>query len=111
MTTDYRRPDIISGDFDSISTEVLEHFRSLGTKIINTPDQNYTDFTKAIEVLINETKDIEFIVTFWSQCGRIDQMLSNVNTLYIFNGQSEQKCVPILLLQTEQSLSWLLNEV
>ena len=42
-------PDVISGDFDSISDVALQYFKNSNkTKIINTPDQNYTDLEKSI---------------------------------------------------------------
>lgn len=44
-------PELLTGDFDSISTEAINHFRELGTQIITTPDQDATDFTKALKEL------------------------------------------------------------
>ena len=43
------KPDYISGDFDSIE---LDHISSEIT-IIPTPDQNYTDFEKALKIIID----------------------------------------------------------
>lgn len=37
---------MITGDFDSITKETLHRFAN--SKIIKTPDQNATDFTKAL---------------------------------------------------------------
>lgn len=44
-------PDLITGDMDSLSEEVLQYFtsRSKKTRIIKTPDQDETDFTKALK--------------------------------------------------------------
>jgi thiamine pyrophosphokinase len=42
-------PHSIVGDLDSISTETLSHFESLGTQIHRVQDQNRDDFEKALE--------------------------------------------------------------
>ena len=44
-------PDFISGDFDSIKSEVLQHYTDIGVQICPTPDQNETDFTKSLRAL------------------------------------------------------------
>ena len=45
-------PHYVSGDFDSIEPSVLEHVRTLeAVKVIHTPDQDETDFTKALRIL------------------------------------------------------------
>lgn len=41
-------PDLITGDMDSCSSIVIEKLRSIGSTIIETPDQSYTDYTKAL---------------------------------------------------------------
>jgi len=46
---DLKPPDVISGDFDSI-TEESAHFFDSVPKVM-TPDQSETDFTKSIEVI------------------------------------------------------------
>jgi thiamine pyrophosphokinase len=115
LNDSHKNPDIISGDFDSILKEKLEYYRNKGTKIIETPDQNATDFTKAVQLVFdrnnrNENKPIESIIAIWSSMGRTDQVLANIDTLYKY-GLNCDNYVPIFLLQVEQSISWLLIEV
>ena len=130
LTASHKIPDILSGDFDSVSKDVLEMFRKKGTQIIETPDQNDTDFTKAVQIVLDSNQKsnklnsnvsindsqhrIESIITIWSSMGRIDQVLSNINTLYMNGQQLEDRdgqYVPIFLLQINGSVTWLLNKV
>ncbi|KAI8424154.1 hypothetical protein MSG28_002746 [Choristoneura fumiferana] len=42
-------PELVTGDFDSISKDNLEKYRKQkGCKVVHTPDQMYTDYTKAL---------------------------------------------------------------
>ncbi|XP_076636909.1 uncharacterized protein LOC143349491 isoform X5 [Colletes latitarsis] len=41
-------PDLITGDMDSCSPAVLEQMKSMGSMVVETPDQNLTDYTKAL---------------------------------------------------------------
>ncbi len=115
LNDSHKSPDIISGDFDSVLKEKLEYYKNKGTKIIETPDQDATDFTKAVQLVFdrnnsNQNKPIESIIAIWSSMGRIDQVLANIDTLYKF-GLNYDNYIPIFLLQVEQSISWLLKEV
>ena len=53
-------PDLITGDFDSIDEEAIDFY---GTHpqvpIIPTPDQNYSDFTKALLVLSDPARHLK----------------------------------------------------
>ncbi|KAG8226058.1 hypothetical protein J437_LFUL006365 [Ladona fulva] len=103
-------PDFITGDLDSVTQVVLNSFELLGTKIVRTPDQDETDFTKALHVLaeqsqiISHTFQVEAVVTLAETCGRFDQIMANINTLYkaknIFSA-------PVYLLSKE-SITWIL---
>ncbi|XP_045522296.1 thiamin pyrophosphokinase 1 isoform X5 [Pieris brassicae] len=59
-------PDLITGDFDSITQDVLQEFKKKGCEAVHTPDQNFTDFTKALIELnnYNEQHKIEETRTF-----------------------------------------------
>ncbi|RWS01504.1 thiamine pyrophosphokinase 1-like isoform X2 [Dinothrombium tinctorium] len=108
--TSCKFPDIISGDFDSIKPPVLEFFKQKNVKIIETPDQNETDFTKAVKVLINEIEQssitIDRVLVLWSSCGRIDHIMSIVNTLY---QMLDYTSIPLYLYNLNASLSWILK--
>ena len=41
-------PTIVTGDMDSISPHTQHKLQSVGVKVIKTPDQNSTDYTKAL---------------------------------------------------------------
>ena len=45
-------PDLVTGDFDSVADAVLERCRAAGARVVATPDQDNTDFTKAVDVLL-----------------------------------------------------------
>lgn len=44
-------PDIVSGDFDSISSSLLNTCEENGVYVEKTPDQNYTDFEKSLYII------------------------------------------------------------
>lgn len=41
-------PDLITGDMDSSSPAVIEKLGNIGSTIVETPNQNHTDYTKAL---------------------------------------------------------------
>lgn len=47
-----RNPDLMTGDFDSITDRAMTFFKQISTvRIIDTPSQNHTDFTKSLMIL------------------------------------------------------------
>ena len=103
-------PDFICGDMDSISEQALRHFEKQlsSTQIVRLPDQDATDFDKSVDFCLAQFKDIgvDYFVVTWGQSGRIDHNLSCISTLIKY---SNQKSLPIYLLDIQSSLSCVLN--
>lgn len=81
-------------------------------QIVHTPDQNATDFTKAIIELNSycKSKDIQIdeVIVVCQTSGRLDQIMGNINTMFLCK---ERKLLPTttnLYLMSDDSLSWLL---
>ena len=87
-------PDLITGDFDSADLDHVEHFRALGARVVATPDQDHTDFTKALIELDNMDKEDKLdkvdkinkvdkagglgaVAAFIESGGRVDHMMGN----------------------------------
>lgn len=45
---DLKLPDIITGDLDSADPAVVDQFVSMGSRVVHTPNQDETDFFKAL---------------------------------------------------------------
>lgn len=74
----------ISGDFDSLDQKVIieETAHLLDISIIHTPDQNKTDFHKALEILVS--KGIESVDVYGGSCGEMDHFLGNLTVANSF---------------------------
>ncbi|XP_011209202.2 thiamin pyrophosphokinase 1 isoform X1 [Bactrocera dorsalis] len=98
-------PEYITGDFDSITQETRKYFNSPDIKYQHTPDQNETDFTKAVRFLQPqlEANDIHKVIVFQETTGRLDHIMANINTLHKL-----QSDILSIYLLSSSSLSWLL---
>jgi len=74
-------PDVISGDFDSIEIEKFP----LEIEIISTPDQNDTDFAKALQIILD--KDFKNVDVFGASGRQQDHFIGNLNAAYRFKDQ------------------------
>lgn len=103
--------DLITGDMDSISPRTLEYLGKIKTKIVRTPDQNETDFTKALRVLKNHIDDnkieLDYLIILVATCGRLDHLIGNINTMY-----KAKEIIPNLRIikVAGDSFTWLLHE-
>lgn len=81
---DLEKLDFISGDFDSHtgSDENIYH-----EKFIHTPDQDFTDFQKALEILKN--KGIKKIDVYGGSGGEQDHFLGNLHVAFLFKNDVE----------------------
>lgn len=107
-------PHLISGDFDSISASVKEHYQSVGgVRLEETPDQNYTDFRKALQVLSRENvtgQGIDTVYVMYTSSDRIDQYLSILSTVHSeeINGDKQLR---VVLVDLTSSISFVLAKV
>lgn len=103
-------PDYINGDFDSILPEVKAFYAGKKCKLMETPDQNLTDFTKCLEIMVKEIKakklQIDSIVTLGGLGGRFDQIMATVETLFHVQKMTD---LPVVVIQ-DSSLAFLLKE-
>lgn len=74
--------DFISGDFDSHSGSDENIYQG---KFIYTPDQNKTDFQKALEIIAE--KDIASVDVFGGSGGEQDHFLGNLTVAFGFKDQ------------------------
>ncbi|PHQ57249.1 MAG: thiamine diphosphokinase [Lutibacter sp.] len=66
------KPDLITGDFDSI------HIIPSDIEVVNTPDQNYTDFDKALSIL--KERGCTHIDVYGGSGKEHDHFLGNLST-------------------------------
>ncbi len=74
-------PDVVSGDFDSISTvEIPKEI-----EVILTPDQNYTDFEKALRII--HSRNFSDVYVYGSSGMEHDHFLGNLTSGLKFKEQ------------------------
>ncbi|HEY4540383.1 MAG TPA: thiamine diphosphokinase [Faecalibacter sp.] len=72
------QPDVLSGDFDSINLKSVEH----SLRIVNTPNQNYTDFEKAMQIIVDD--GYKTVDVYGASGMQQDHFMGNLNAAYKF---------------------------
>ncbi|GGZ48768.1 thiamine diphosphokinase [Mesonia mobilis] len=80
------QPDVVSGDFDSISMAEI----SSEVKVIETPDQNATDFEKALRIIIDE--GFKSVSVFGCSGLEQDHFLGNLTSMLKHKNEIEIRC-------------------
>jgi len=118
--------DTVIGDLDSIRPDVREYWHQRGSEIIYDPDQYSTDLTKATKYIksfeipsegeltpsknlareakrqkIKDGSEIKHIVCIGGLGGRVDQGMSTLHHLYIFQKESDYASGKMFLLSSE----------
>ncbi|RKF72132.1 Thiamine pyrophosphokinase [Golovinomyces cichoracearum] len=80
--------DVIIGDLDSILPYVRAHWEERKVSFIYDPDQNSTDFAKAVKYIRNcDKKEPIDIVILSDLSGRVDQAMSILHHLYALQAE------------------------
>lgn len=100
----------VIGDLDSLRDNVRSYFESppRQTNIIHDPDQYSTDFGKAVRHLRNTHPGPVDIVALGGLGGRVDQGLSQLHHLYLFQKEPGYPQGRVFLV-SEESITFLLK--
>ncbi|SFU66375.1 thiamine pyrophosphokinase [Pustulibacterium marinum] len=79
-------PDVVSGDFDSLSEDKIDET----VEIIPTPDQNFTDFEKALQLIKNE--GYKSVAVFGCSGLEHDHFLGNLHSILKFKKELNITC-------------------
>ncbi|TVY48845.1 Thiamine pyrophosphokinase [Lachnellula occidentalis] len=91
--------DLVIGDLDSISPEATKYWADKGVKITHDSDQYSTDYMKAVNHIWSEKPKPLNIVAIGGLGGRVDQGLSMLHHLYLF--QKDYASGKMFLLSSE----------
>lgn len=97
-------PHLIAGDFDSVSKGTLKLLEKKGSRVLHTPDQNYTDLEKAIAWCV--LRDVQSIWIAQALGGRLDHTFSALSFLKKFHSPERQ----LLLFQEREILQFARDE-
>ena len=103
---DYSPPAQIHGDLDSIDPAVRLAWKQIGIRITHDPEQNSTDFGKAVREAHNNLHPIRHLLVIGSLGGRVDQGLGLLGELY---REQQQRPECRLWLFSESSVSVILR--
>ncbi|CAK7204691.1 thiamine pyrophosphokinase [Sporothrix eucalyptigena] len=85
---DFRDLDVIVGDLDSLQPTAREYFEKESnghaTEVIHDSDQYSTDFTKSVKLVRDRVPGVD-IVALGGLGGRVDQGVSQLHHLYLFD--------------------------
>ena len=106
-------PRLICGDLDSADMATVEHYRGLGARVVVTPDQDHTDFTKALLELAKLHRQgeegvagAEAVLAFVETGGRMDHVMGNIQSLFLATKLAPE--LPPVYLCSSHCISWLL---
>ncbi len=101
-------PDIITGDLDSLRSDVGDYYKAHGVLLRRDGDQNSTDLQKSIgSVKASEaTSSPKGIILLGGLSGRLDQTMHTLSALHRLRKERSQ-----LFVVTDESVAWVLDKV
>ncbi|WP_417887018.1 thiamine diphosphokinase [Zunongwangia sp.] len=80
------QPNVVSGDFDSVN----QHKIAISVKVIETPDQNATDFEKSLRIIIEE--GYKSVAVYGCSGLEQDHFLGNLNSMLHHYNEISIRC-------------------
>jgi len=84
-------PNVILGDFDSVSPEDLNYYTSCGVSIISSPDQDTTDLQKCMLFIEKEEEKrkttFNTVMILGGLGGCLSHVFANINVLYQYKSR------------------------
>uniref|UniRef100_A0A914I607 Thiamin pyrophosphokinase catalytic domain-containing protein n=1 Tax=Globodera rostochiensis TaxID=31243 RepID=A0A914I607_GLORO len=97
-------PELVVGDFDSITAETQQYFSQFPTcELRQVADQDSTDLSKALSALMERTCKLSGILLLGGFHGRIDHVLGALHVLLLHIQQVPQ--VPLFAMDDENVLT------
>jgi thiamine pyrophosphokinase len=81
-------PQLIAGDFDTVSRGTLDHFAKKGVTLLHTPDQNHTDLEKALAWCVSQGSSSIWVAQ--ATGNRLDHTLANLSFLKRFHAPERE---------------------
>lgn len=78
--------DVVLGDFDDCTAEVVKSEVGEGIRVVHKPNQNKTDLEKAIDYLFE--REFNMVNIVWATGRRMDHTFNNICTLAKYPGRS-----------------------
>ena len=100
--------DLVIGDLDSLCSDTRVYWEGRGVEIVQDPDQNSTDFGKAFYRIRKEREGELNVVVLGGLGGRVDQGMTTLHHLYMFQPGPDYADGKMLLLSSE-SITFLLK--
>ncbi len=98
-------PDVILGDMDSVDRDTLDYFEKMGSKIVVTPDQDFSDLEKGIMFC---RKHGGRSINIFNACyGRMDHFIGNVFFLKKYHAVG----CPIRMFTEQSCMLFLRDEI
>lgn len=85
-------PNVVTGDFDSLSEEVIDALRGQGVVVVPTPDQDYTDLDKALHYAIHE-RGMTSLRVYAATGGRLDHIYSCLSAVVKYGRSASVRLV------------------
>lgn len=106
---DKYRPDLITGDLDSLWPETRAHYSARGVDIVRQYDQNFNDLDKSIRSIASHGPQYTTCFVYGAFGGRFDQEMASMQALFTHGCSSSDSTLQQIWLWSDQNAALLLQ--